>query len=87
MRFSKSRRRYRKLEAALATVNERLKEQEAKIDTVSAAVVTNRSWAASSPSPVAAEPVLAAEVLGSARASRAHFGALTEMPFAQPKGR
>jgi len=31
----------RKLEAALATVNERLKEQEAKIDTVSAAVVTN----------------------------------------------
>lgn len=33
----------RKLEAALASVNERLKEQEAKIDTVSAAVVTNRT--------------------------------------------
>jgi hypothetical protein len=31
--------------------------------------------------------VLAAEVLGSARLSRAHFGALAETPFAQPKGR
>jgi hypothetical protein len=31
--------------------------------------------AASSPGPVAAEPVLAAEVLRSARALRAHFGA------------
>ena len=41
----------------------------------------------SSPSPVAAEPLLGAEVLGSAHASRARFDALAEMLFAQPNGR
>ena len=39
--FLEGQEKVRKLEAAFATVNERLKEQEAKIDTVSAAVVTN----------------------------------------------
>ena len=39
--FLEEQEKVRKLEAALATGNERLKEQEAKIDTVSAAVVTN----------------------------------------------
>jgi hypothetical protein len=39
--FLEEQEKVRKLEAALATVNERLKEQEVKIDTVSAAVVTN----------------------------------------------
>jgi len=39
--FLKEQEKVRKLEAALSTVNERLKEQEAKIDLVSAAVVTN----------------------------------------------
>jgi hypothetical protein len=80
--FLEEQEKVRKLEAALSTVNERLKEQEEKIDTVSAAVVTNITGPQSSASPVAAELVLAAEVLGSARASPAHFGALAEMPFA-----
>jgi len=39
--FLEEQEKVRKLEAALSTVNERLKEQEAKIDTVSAAVVIN----------------------------------------------
>jgi phosphopantothenoylcysteine synthetase/decarboxylase len=39
--FLEEQEKVRKLEVALATVNERLKEQEAKIETVSAAVVTN----------------------------------------------
>ena len=39
--FLEEQEKVRKLEAALATGNERLKEQEAKIDTVSAAVLTN----------------------------------------------
>ena len=39
--FLEEQEKVRKLEAALSTVNERLKEQEAKIDLVSAAVVTN----------------------------------------------
>ena len=41
MRFLEEQEKVRKLEVALSTVNERLNEQEAKIDTVSAAVVTN----------------------------------------------
>jgi hypothetical protein len=36
--FLEEQEKVRKLEAAFATVNERLKGQEAKIDTVSAAV-------------------------------------------------
>ena len=39
--FLEEQEKVRKLEAALSTANEWLKEQEAKIDTVSAAVVTN----------------------------------------------
>ncbi len=39
--FIEEQEEVRKLEAALATMNERLKEQEAKIDRISAAVVTN----------------------------------------------
>ena len=39
--FLEEQEKVRKLEAALSTVNERLKEQEEKIDRVSAAVVTN----------------------------------------------
>ena len=39
--FLEEQEKVRKLEAALSTVNERLKEHEAKIDTVSAAAVTN----------------------------------------------
>ena len=39
--FLEEQEKVRKLEAALSTVNERLKEQEEKIDTVSAAVVIN----------------------------------------------
>jgi len=39
--FIQEQKKVRKLEAALATVNERLKEQEAKIDRVSSAILTN----------------------------------------------
>ena len=39
--FIQEQKKVRKLEAALATVSERLKQQDAKIEKVSAGIVTN----------------------------------------------
>ena len=41
--FLQEQKKVRKLEAALATVNQQLKEHAAKIEKISAAIVTNRT--------------------------------------------
>ena len=85
--FLEEQEKVRKLEAALATVNERLKGQEAKIDTVSAAVVTN------STGPQVARVLSQLSQcwqrkFWGAHAPRVHISVpLAEMPFAEPKGR